>query len=98
MSSESITPQSAGDQFNNVVCDFLSKHPEFLEDRENDTYYKNTPKNIDQARKAKNHLRKKAHRKDATPEDRLAFKQAVHAHNYLKIKTKEKTTPRMHGI
>ncbi len=60
LSSESITPQSAGDQFNNVVCDFLSKYLEFLEDREIDTYYRNTPQTIDQARKAKNYLRKKA--------------------------------------
>ncbi len=91
LSPESITPQSAGDQFNILVCDFLSKYPEFLEDNEITTYYRNTPKNIEQARKAKNYLRKKAQRKDATPEDRLAFKQAVRAHNFLKNQNKRKS-------
>ena len=73
-----------------MVCDFLSQHPEFQEDHEIDNYYRNTPRNIDQARKAKNHLRKKAQRKDATPEDRIAFKEAIRAHNFLKRQNKKK--------
>ncbi len=90
LSAGSITPKDAGEQFNVLVCDFLSKHPEFQEDNEIDNYYRNTPRNIDQARKAKNHLRKKAQRKDATPEDRIAFKEAIRAHNFLKRQKKKK--------
>ncbi len=90
LSAGSITPKDAGEQFNVLVCDFLSQHPEFQEDHEIDNYYRNTPRNIDQARKAKNHLRKKAQRKDATPEDRLAFKEAIGAHNFLKKQNKKK--------
>ncbi len=85
-----ISPKVTGDQFNVLVCDFLEKHPEFQEDQEINTYYKNTPQNLEQAKKAKNHLRKKAQRKDATPEDRHLLREAVRAHSFLKKQQKRK--------
>ena len=92
LSSNVISPKIAGDQFAEITRNFLATNDEFLQDEKNAEYIKHAPKTLEQARKAKNALRKKAMKKDATPEDRKEFRSAIKAHSALKtlIKKKEK--------
>jgi len=74
----------AGDQFTRVIAEFLQGKEEFVEELTTSLYKENQPKTVEEARKTKNALRKKAYGRNATPDDRKAFRQAVRVHNYLK--------------
>ena len=70
--------------YNTRLASFLESKPEFQEEVKE--FFKHNPpsnKTLENARKLKNNLRKKAKRKDATLEDKAKANQALRHYNYL---------------
>ena len=84
-----------GNQINSVIRDFLLERPELFDTIESENSSKaafiNHPfKTLEQAKKAKNYLRKKAFGRDGTKDDKKRFYEAVKAVSELKKKAKKK--------
>ena len=81
---DNITPATAGKEFVSILTEFLSSEPEFCNETKNSKYVEHDSSALKKSKLLKNSLRKKAFGKNAKPEDRKAFKQALKAHNYIK--------------
>ena len=89
LGSNIVSPKVAANSFVDIVTEYFQEQNEYLENQTNQMYIEHEPKTLTQARKRKNLLRKKAFGKNATKEDREAFKLAIKTISYLKKKTKE---------
>ena len=89
LGSNIVSPKVAANSFVDIVTEYFQEQNEFLENQTNQMYIEHEPKTLTQARKRKNLLRKKAFGKNATKEDREAFKLAIKTISYLKNKTKK---------
>ena len=90
LASDNISPAIAGDQMIDIVQQWLSSHEDFVKSEQECNYKVKAPKTLNAARKAKNALRKKAFARNASTEDRKAFRDAVKAVSFLKNQNKIK--------
>lgn len=84
LSQNLVSPKFAADEFSNILISYFSTQEDFLQQKQSESYIDHTPKNLTEAQKAKNSLRKKAFRKNATEADKKAFRQAIKAVSYFK--------------
>ena len=79
---KSFTKVEFATDYNSMLASFLESKTEFQEEAKE--FFKHDPPssdNIDQARKIKNLLRKKAKKKEATDEDKAKANQALRNYN-----------------
>ena len=77
-----IENNEAGKQYAEILSNYLEAQPEFQEEAL-EFYKHNPPTSLEEARKVKNKLRKKAKHKDATLEEKQNFNKALKYYNFL---------------
>ena len=88
--NDKIKPSDAATRLNVLLTTFLESKTDVV--KEVNTFYKHKPnalKNLENAKKLKNELEKKARQKDATAEDRMVSSQALKHYSYLLKEKKE---------
>ena len=90
LSQNSISAKQAAQSFSDIVVEYCASNSEFVDSKSSEEYIKHEPKSLEQARKVKNQLRKKAYSKNSTENDRKAFRQAIKAVSQFKKKHEHK--------
>jgi hypothetical protein len=84
-------PEQFATDYNAMLANFLESKPEFQEEAKE--YFRHNPpssNSLEQARKLKNSLRKRAKKQNTTDEDRAAANQALRHYNFLLKEQKAK--------
>ncbi len=87
---DQMSPKAAGEQFSKALNEYFASKPDLVLEETVNYYQNHEPKTLAEAKRKKNVLRKKAYGKDATEEDRKAFREAVKTVSYLNKAQKEK--------
>ena len=87
LATDEMTPSEAGDCFTLILQEYFSDIPEFqVPDKK--PFFQRPAKTLDEARRTKNKLRKKAFSKNATDGDRTLFYDALHTYDTLRKQEK----------
>ena len=86
LSQNLISAPDAGNQFNFLLQSFFKSKPDLFlpDDSKGGCFIRREKKTLNEIRRQKNKLRKKAFRKNATADDREKFYECLHAYDYLK--------------
>ena len=88
ISHHEIPTDEAADELGKILSLFLKSEPEFQEVEK--AFYQKQTKSLEEARIMKREMKKKARRRDATPEDKSNWLRAVKLYAFLLKKNKEK--------
>jgi hypothetical protein len=85
LNSRSVSAEVSSDSFSSTLCGYLRSNYSFVKDVKQDRRRKSgSDAGVEAARKEKNCLKKVAHRRVSTPQDRSAFYGAIRSHSRLK--------------
>ena len=95
LATDTLTPAEAGSNFESILQDFFAEIPDFVNNQnEQRSFSRREPKLLDEARKIKNRLRRRAFRQSSSKEDRDMFHAALATYTHLKKRRDEQTCER----
>eukprot|EP00057_Strongylocentrotus_purpuratus_P029921 XP_780226.4 PREDICTED: uncharacterized protein LOC574749 [Strongylocentrotus purpuratus] len=95
LAADTLTPAEAGSNFESILQDFFAEIPDFANNQnEQRSFARREPKLLDEARKIKNRLRRRAFRQSSSKEDRDMFHAALATYTHLKKRRDEQTCER----